>query len=93
VLVSGAQAIDNSAELSHANKSASGRYAMSNSTLFPVSPEYAAKAWVDEAGYKRMYEESVRDPEKFWGEHGKRIAWIKPYKKVKNTSFTGDVAI
>jgi acetyl-CoA synthetase len=28
------------------------------------------------------------DPEGFWGEHGKRIDWIKPYTKVKNTSFT-----
>src|SRR4029077_12250946 len=24
---------------------------------------------------------------KFWGEHGKRIDWIKPYTKVKNTSY------
>jgi hypothetical protein len=24
---------------------------------------------------------------KFWGEHGKRLDWFKPYTKVKNTSF------
>ncbi len=29
----------------------------------------------------------------FWGEHGKRIDWFKPYTKVKNTSFTGKVSI
>ena len=38
--------------------------------------------------YPKMYEASVNDPDAFWGEHGKRIDWIKPYTKVKNTSFT-----
>src|SRR3712207_2632697 len=34
-----------------------------------------------------MYRHSVEDPDGFWGEHGRRIDWIKPYTKVKNTSF------
>jgi acetyl-CoA synthetase len=34
-----------------------------------------------------MYEASITDPETFWREHGKRIDWIKPYTRVKNTSF------
>ena len=34
-----------------------------------------------------MYQRSVSDPEGFWGEHGKRIDWFKPYAKVKDTSF------
>jgi acetyl-CoA synthetase len=42
---------------------------------------------IDAAKYEEMYEASIRDPEAFWGEHGKRIDWIKPYTKVKNTSF------
>ncbi|MBB1241672.1 acetyl-coenzyme A synthetase, partial [Klebsiella pneumoniae] len=34
------------------------------------------------------------DPEAFWGEHGKILDWIKPYTKVKNTSFDpGHVSI
>ena len=37
-----------------------------------------------------MYTQSVRDPERFWGEHGKRIDWIKPYTWVKRTSFAAD---
>jgi acetyl-CoA synthetase len=40
-----------------------------------------------------MYRESLADPDRFWGEHGKRIDWIKPYTKVGNASFTGDVSI
>src|SRR3974390_98575 len=34
-----------------------------------------------------MYERSLSDPQGFWGEHGKRIDWFKPYTKVKDTSF------
>jgi len=37
--------------------------------------------------YEQMYAASVADPEAFWREQGKRLDWIKPYTKVKNTSF------
>ncbi|MDG1408748.1 MAG: acetate--CoA ligase, partial [Octadecabacter sp.] len=44
--------------------------------------------------YEKMYADSMADPDVFWGEHGKRIDWIKPYTKVKNTSFApGNVDI
>ena len=48
---------------------------------------------INEADYFRLYRESLADPDRFWGEHGKRIDWIKPYTKVCNASFEGDVAI
>src|SRR5499425_1314283 len=66
---------------------------MSNTSLFPVPPSVARNAWVDEAGYFRMYEASLADPAKFWGEQAKRLHWIKPFTKVKDSSFTGDVHI
>ncbi|MGB7261480.1 MAG: acetate--CoA ligase [Albidovulum sp.] len=44
--------------------------------------------------YAEMYAASVSNPEAFWAEEGKRIDWIKPYTKVKNTSFKpGEVSI
>jgi len=61
--------------------------------LFPVPANIANSALIDAAKYQTMYDQSVADPAGFWNEHGKRIDWIKPYTKVKNTSFTGDVAI
>ena len=61
--------------------------------LFPVPAAWAKKAWCDEAKYKAMYQQSLKDPEGFWGEQGKRIDWIKPYTKVKDTSYTGKVHI
>jgi acetyl-CoA synthetase len=66
---------------------------MSHESLYPVPDEVARKAWVDEKNYFKMYDSSLRDPQSFWGEQGKRLHWIKPYTKVKNTSFEGDVQI
>ena len=66
---------------------------MSDETLIPVPRGYAEAAWADDAKYKEMYARSIDDPEAFWGEHGKRIDWIKPYTEVKDSSFEGDISI
>ena len=48
----------------------------------------------DEAGYGAMYKASLSDPESFWANQAKRIEWIKPFTRVKNTSFAyPDVSI
>jgi len=62
--------------------------------LFPPSAEVAAKAHADKDKYDAMYAASVEDPDAFWGEHGKRIDWMTPFTKVKNTTFSHpDVSI
>ncbi len=67
---------------------------MSDNELFPVPKSVAEHAHVDKAGYDEMYARSIADPEGFWGEHGKRIHWIKPYTQVKDTTFgPGDVHV
>ncbi len=66
---------------------------MTSSPILPVSDFWQRRAYVDEAKYFEMYERSIRDPEEFWRHEGKRIDWIKPYTKVKNTSFIDDVSI
>jgi len=49
--------------------------------------DVVARALVNADQYAEMYAASVADPAAFWGEHGRRLDWIKPYTKVKNTSF------
>src|SRR5580704_8148057 len=63
------------------------------STSIPVPPAAASRAWIDEFKYRAMYDASIRDPEKFWGEHAKTLDWFKPYTKVKSGDFNGDVKI
>ncbi|SOB93899.1 acetate--CoA ligase [Rhodobacter maris] len=44
--------------------------------------------------YLEMYRESIENPDAFWGREGKRLDWMTPYTKVKNTDFTfGKVSI
>lgn len=58
-------------------------------------PEALKKgAHLNAESYKKMYQESVDNPESFWAEQGKRLTWFTPYSKVKNTSFApGNVDI
>ena len=67
---------------------------MSEHHVFPVPKAVADAALCNNDQYLAMYKRSVEDPAGFWGEHGKRLDWIKPYTKVKNTDFTyGSVSI
>jgi acetyl-CoA synthetase len=56
-------------------------------TVIPVPAEWAKRAYVDDVGYRAMHAAACADPDAFWGKHGQRIDWIKPYTKVKDTSF------
>ena len=55
--------------------------------IYPVPAEWAETALVNDARYQDMYRRSVDDPEAFWREEAQRIDWIKPFTKVKETSF------
>ncbi|WP_294535518.1 acetate--CoA ligase [uncultured Rhodoblastus sp.] len=55
--------------------------------IYPVPAEWEKRAFINNAKYKELYARSVADPEGFWAEQGKRIDWIKPFTKVKHTSF------
>ncbi|HEV7416056.1 MAG TPA: acetyl-coenzyme A synthetase N-terminal domain-containing protein, partial [Tianweitania sediminis] len=66
---------------------------MTEPHLHPVQAEWKERALIDDATYRAWYEKSVADPDSFWAEHGKRIQWSKPFSRVKNTSFEGDVSI
>ncbi|PVH29663.1 acetate--CoA ligase [Pararhodobacter oceanensis] len=57
------------------------------SGIFPASAEFVANAHVTAESYASMYADSVKDPDAFWAEHGKRVDWIKPFTKVQNASF------
>ena len=66
---------------------------MSDQSLFPVPQGFAGPKTTDAAAYERLYRRSVEEPDAFWAEQGKIVDWIRPFTKVKNTSFTGDVSI
>jgi len=65
---------------------------MPGRTVIPISA-HPQVGKISEAEYSRLYEQSLADPERFWAEHGKRVDWIKPFSKVRNVAFEGDVHI
>lgn len=60
---------------------------MSQIHKHPVPENIAANTLITAEQYQAMYQQSVDDPDSFWGEQGKILDWIKPYSKVKNCSF------
>ncbi|ECF1263656.1 acetyl-coenzyme A synthetase, partial [Salmonella enterica subsp. enterica serovar Uganda] len=66
---------------------------MSDGKVYKVQAAWKKRALIDNDTYLKWYDESIKNPDKFWGKHGKRIDWYKPYTKVKNASFKGKVSI
>ena len=61
--------------------------------LIALKPEIVAKARVTEAQRVAMYDAAAKDPDAYWRDEAKRIAWMKAPTKIKNTDFNGNVSI
>ena len=75
------------------NPAAKPHGAADSDLVVHVKPSIAASARVNADTYHVMQNHAANDPDHFWAEEAKRIPWISPPSVIKNTSFTGDVAI
>ena len=52
--------------------------------VFPPRKEFSKDARIKSlAQYRKLYNESIRSPEKFWGRQAKNeLVWFRPWKKV-----------
>ncbi len=55
--------------------------------LYKVPDIWKKNAYIDSALYKKMYAQSISDPNSFWSDQAKRIDWIKAPTIIKNASF------
>jgi acetyl-CoA synthetase len=57
---------------------------MQEDRVFPPSAEFQSRAGIGSlAAYEKLYANSIRDPEKFWGELAKKeLHWFKPFTQV-----------
>jgi len=55
--------------------------------VYEIPAEWQKRAFVDDAKYREIYAYSVKNPDAFWGEQARRVDWIRPFTKVKNTSY------
>ena len=62
--------------------------------IYDVPQSYKDRSLIGPERYEEMYAASIADPETFWRDEAKRIDWIKPFTRVKSTSFgPGQVSI
>lgn len=67
---------------------------MSDDKLYRIPDSWQQRRLIGPKDYEVRYRRSVEDPDGFWAEEARRIDWIKPFTKVKNTSFgPGEVSI
>ncbi len=55
--------------------------------LYPVKPEFAARARIGKDDYQRLYRESVEDPEGFWRKAADRLDWFRKPTRIKDVSY------
>ena len=56
--------------------------------IIKVSKHWAKKAYANKNSYQKKYNHSVKKNDDFWRKEGKRITWIKSYKKIKDVKFS-----
>ncbi|MBA4160696.1 MAG: acetate--CoA ligase [Novosphingobium sp.] len=56
-------------------------------TIHPVTPEWAARAFINAERYADKYRAALEEPEAFWREESARLDWIKPWTKLGKCSF------
>ncbi len=56
--------------------------------VIKVTNKWAKKAYVNKNSYRKKYNLSIKKNDEFWRKEGKRISWIKPYKKIKDIKFS-----
>ncbi len=62
-------------------------------TVFSLPAEATEGAHIDNAAYHAMYRESITNPDNFWRTQAESLDWVAPFTRVKNASFTDNVAI
>ncbi|MDH1791681.1 acetate--CoA ligase [Stenotrophomonas sp. GD03819] len=55
--------------------------------IYPVDPQFAAKARIDKTSYEQQYQASVTDPDGFWGKAAERLQWMRKPTKIRNVSY------
>ena len=69
-------------------KSKKSKKISSNELIFKVPKKWSNNAYVDKNAYEKKYKLSLKDNDGFWNKEGKRIDWIKPYKKIKDVKYS-----
>ena len=71
------------------NKNKKQRLSEKNQELIiKTRSDWIKKALINKKQYEKKYTYSIKNNDDFWKKEGKRITWIKPYKKIKNVKYS-----
>jgi acetyl-CoA synthetase len=66
----------------------------SKELIIKTKPQWIKSSLANKSKYQDKYSKSIKNNDEFWRKEGKRITWIKPYKKIKDVKYsTKDVKI
>jgi len=60
----------------------------SQELIFKTKPEWVKSSLANKIQYQNRYNDSIKNNNSFWKKEGKRITWIKPYKKIKDVKYS-----
>jgi len=60
----------------------------SKELIIKTKPQWIKNSLATKSKYQNKYSKSIKNNDEFWREEGKRITWIKPYKKIKDVKYS-----
>ncbi|MDC0445526.1 acetate--CoA ligase [Candidatus Pelagibacter sp.] len=60
----------------------------SKELIIKTKPQWIKSSLATKSKYQDKYSKSIKNNDEFWRKEGKRITWIKPYKKIKDVKYS-----
>ncbi|MDB2358503.1 acetate--CoA ligase [Candidatus Pelagibacter bacterium] len=60
----------------------------SKELVIKTKPQWIKSSLATKSKYQDKYNKSIKNNDEFWRKEGKRITWIKPYKKIKDVKYS-----
>jgi len=60
----------------------------SKELIIKTKPQWVKSSLATKSKYQDKYTKSIKSNDEFWKKEGKRITWIKPYKKIKDVKYS-----
>jgi acetyl-CoA synthetase len=60
----------------------------SKELIIKTKPQWVKRSLATKSKYQDKYSKSIKSNDEFWKKEGKRITWIKPYKKIKDVKYS-----
>ena len=60
----------------------------SKELIIKTKPQWIKSSLATKSNYQDKYNKSIKNNDEFWRKEGKRITWIKPYKKIKDVKYS-----